>query len=404
MRFKLNGAALAVAVLSACLIAGQPARADNYQVRDGAGVAQSFCSRTWGALHYPCHLMFGLFGSTPTPVAVDADGNFKVSIQNATLPSNASTASAQAAGNASLSAIDAKLADQATAAKQDLANASAASIVTNTTSILTQATAAATGLGTPAQAAWSGSGAGSLIEVEKYSAAKIEAARALMQAGNVNLANIDADLGLASESACATDTGACSLTALLKRANERLGSIATGPLPVTCISGCSGSGGGGTGDLDAVTETLGSTTVLRNAIYDAAGNPVDWNAPVSTNLAAATTGGSTKYGYQSAASTNSTLVSAGAHTLHQLTLINTTATIYYLRLYDAALAPTCSSGTNFAYTIPIPASTSGAGVSVPLGPFGQAFTNGLAFCLTGGPTGTDNTAAATGVFLIASYK
>lgn len=377
-------------------------------MRDGAGVSQSFCSRTWGALHYPCHLMFGLFGSTPTPVAVDADGNFKVNVQNATLPSNASTLTAQSAGNNSLSSIDGKLSDQATAAKQDTGNASAAQIVTNTGAISTQATAVAAGIGAPAQGAWSGAGSGTLIEVEKYTASKVEASRALSVTANSSLANIDADLGSASESACTSDTGSCSVTALLKRATERLGSIAVGPLAVNCVEGCGGSGGGG-GDASAanqlaVQEALGGKTVNRAAIYDAAGNPVDWTAPVQTNLSAATTGGCTPYGYQSAATTNATAVATGARTLCSLTVINTTGTISYLRLYNLGAAPTCSSSTGFAYTVPIPAATSGAGVAPDLGPFGQAFPAGLGFCLTGGPTGTDNTAATAGVFVVASYK
>lgn len=225
---------------------------------------------------------------------------------------------------------------------------------------------------------------------------------------------------------------------------------------VDCVTGCSGGGGGGsttmtataaapsytegstsnplssnlTGDLRVIAKqngtwsvnlgtigtaataanqtatqgTFGAQTANKTVIYDGTGALVDWSAPVPINLASATTGGSTKYGYQSAASTNSTLVASGARTFHHVTLINTTASLYYLRMYDAAAAPTCSSGTNFAYSIPIPASTTGSGVQISFGPFGQAFTNGLAFCLTGGGSSTDNTNAAVGVFAIMSYK
>ena len=131
---------------------------------------------------------------------------------------------------------------------------------------------------------------------------------------------------------------------------------------------------------------------------------MDWNAPVSTNLAAATTGGCTPYGLQSTASNNATSVATGARTLCGLTLINTSASVSYARFYNLATAPTCSSSAGFVYSVPIPASTTGAGVSLDFGSFGQAFSAGLALCITGGGGSTDNTNAATGVFVIASYK
>jgi hypothetical protein len=106
--------------------------------------------------------------------------------------------------------------------------------------------------------------------------------------------------------------------------------------------------------------------------------------------------------YQSAASVNSTLVLAGWRTLESITVINTTAAIYYLKLYNKATAPTC--GTDVPIQVyPIPASTAGNGVSIPLG-VGLGFPLGLGFCLTGGVADNDTTSAATGVIINMGYK
>lgn len=192
-------------------------------------------------------------------------------------------------------------------------------------------------------------------------------------------------------------TGNASITSVLKSMRGQLAS----PLTVNLgtIAGVATAA-----NQTSVQGTFGAQTANKSVIYDSTGATVDWSAPVTTNLASATIGGSTKYGYQSAASTNSTLVASGARTFHHVTLINTTGSLYYLRMYDAGSAPTCSSATNFAYTIPIPASTTGAGAQIQFGAYGQAYTNGLAFCITGGGSSTDNTSAATGVFVIMSYK
>jgi len=105
----------------------------------------------------------------------------------------------------------------------------------------------------------------------------------------------------------------------------------------------------------------------------------------------------------SAASTNATSVKASPGNVYGYSLVNTTATVYYLRMYNLAAAPTCSSATGFVETLPIPASTTGAGLQ-RVQPNGQTFSTGIAFCLTGGGASTDNTNAATGVYLTILYK
>lgn len=113
-------------------------------------------------------------------------------------------------------------------------------------------------------------------------------------------------------------------------------------------------------------------------------------------------GCSTSY-ITSAASTNATLIAGVPGNICGYSLVNTTATIYYLRMYNLASIPTCSSATGFVESIPIPASTSGAGIQrTEIG--GQAFSTGMSYCLTGAGASTDNSNAATGVYISIRYK
>jgi hypothetical protein len=105
----------------------------------------------------------------------------------------------------------------------------------------------------------------------------------------------------------------------------------------------------------------------------------------------------------SAATTNSTNCKNAAGNVYGFRFVNTTGTIYYLRMYNSSSAPTCSSATGFIESIPIPASTSGAGFAF-LEPMGEAYTTGISFCFTGGSSSTDNTSAAVGVFGTILYR
>jgi hypothetical protein len=100
--------------------------------------------------------------------------------------------------------------------------------------------------------------------------------------------------------------------------------------------------------------------------------------------------------YLSAASTNSTLVLNRPSLVKMINAVNTTATLYYLKLYNKATAPTCNTDVP-VLTVPVPASaTGGAPVQIPI-PDGLLFPLGVGFCLTGGIADNDNTSAATGV-------
>jgi hypothetical protein len=110
----------------------------------------------------------------------------------------------------------------------------------------------------------------------------------------------------------------------------------------------------------------------------------------------------TPYHYLSLASTNSTLVAGRQTALYNTTVINTTATIYYLKLYDKATAPTCGTDTP-VHTFPIPVTTAQPVIittnTTPIG-----FNNGLGFCLTGLIADADTTVAAVGVAINFDYR
>jgi hypothetical protein len=119
--------------------------------------------------------------------------------------------------------------------------------------------------------------------------------------------------------------------------------------------------------------------------------------------AAAPDGAAANCALISTASTNATNCKASAGVLYDLSAVNTTATVVYLRLYNLAAAPTCSSATGFIETIPVPASTTGAGI-VRTFPVGRAYTTGVGACVTGGGSSTDNTNAVAGVYVSLGYK
>jgi hypothetical protein len=96
--------------------------------------------------------------------------------------------------------------------------------------------------------------------------------------------------------------------------------------------------------------------------------------------------------FLSGASTNATLVMTGNASLKTLAGGNSTATVYFLKLYDKATIPVC--GTDVPkLTIPLPANQT---TPIDFGN-GAIFPQGLGFCLTGAIADNDTTAAAAGV-------
>lgn len=167
-----------------------------------------------------------------------------------------------------------------------------------------------------------------------------------------------------------------------------------------------GNGVTGTGS-QRVTIASDNTAFSVNAVESGTwtvqpGNTANTTPWLVQTVPGTTNGGST-CNLQSAATTNATNCKASAGTLYGYEIVNTTATIYYLRLYNSASAPTCSSATGFIRSIPIPASSAGAGVERDMS-VGESYGTGLGFCLTGGGSSTDNTSAATGLYISLLYK
>lgn len=108
----------------------------------------------------------------------------------------------------------------------------------------------------------------------------------------------------------------------------------------------------------------------------------------------------------SAASTNATSCKGSAGNFYGFEIYNTTTTVYYLRLYNTASAPTCSSSTGFIRSIPIPPAGSAGQVGgiVSNLVFPTNYGTGIGYCITGGSSSTDNTNAATGIFGEVRYE
>lgn len=99
---------------------------------------------------------------------------------------------------------------------------------------------------------------------------------------------------------------------------------------------------------------------------------------------------SQKFLLVSAATTNATLVSAGAHELTGYALVNNGASFAYVKLYDVSSAPTVGTTTPVA-VLPVPPS-SGANVSFPEP---VLFTSGIGLGITGGIANSDTTAVSS---------
>lgn len=98
------------------------------------------------------------------------------------------------------------------------------------------------------------------------------------------------------------------------------------------------------------------------------------------------------YTLSSAATTNSTLVQAGASQLMTLVATNISAAVIWLKIFNKATAPTV--GTD-APVLLIPIAVN-AVVSLDLGTMGIAFPLGLGLCVTTGSANSNTGAVALG--------
>lgn len=102
--------------------------------------------------------------------------------------------------------------------------------------------------------------------------------------------------------------------------------------------------------------------------------------------------------YLSAATNNSTLVLGRSSVVKMVHAVNTTATLYYLKLYNKATAPTCGTDVP-VFVAALPASATGGAPVSPDVSDGLFFPLGVGFCIVAGIADNDNTSAATGITL-----
>lgn len=100
----------------------------------------------------------------------------------------------------------------------------------------------------------------------------------------------------------------------------------------------------------------------------------------------------------SAASTNATSLKASAGTIYLIYAVNLNAAVRYLKLYNKATSPTVGTDTPVA-TLPIPASATGAGFVLPIGP-GADFSTGIAYATTTGIADSDTGAVAANEIIL----
>jgi hypothetical protein len=123
--------------------------------------------------------------------------------------------------------------------------------------------------------------------------------------------------------------------------------------------------------------------------------------PLFETPTAGPSGGATAYPvFQPTASDNHQVVKNGAGTLYGFTVTNNSATVNYIRFYNAGTGFNgCNSATNAIKQYAIPASTSVGGISVHY-TVGIAFSAGISICVTSGYALTDTTAATAGAMSV----
>lgn len=179
-------------------------------------------------------------------------------------------------------------------------------------------------------------------------------------------------LGAKADAACATSGGTCSLIALQKYLNQQ-----------------------------STTSIPAGSNIIGNV-------RIDQTAPGTSNAVQAIpgiAGGLSVYFVQPGGSDNHANIKNGAGQVYKISVTNNSATINYLRLYNAASGFNgCNSATNLVYQMAVPASTSGAGYSDSWEQ-GIAFATGISICVTSGYATNDTTAAtASAMSVNIGYK
>lgn len=162
------------------------------------------------------------------------------------------------------------------------------------------------------------------------------------------------------------------------------------------------TGGGGLPANAATASNQTDGSQKTQVYYGGTTTPILPTDVAPVNIRAAATNGTTGCLILSAASTNAQSCGTAPTAWYGGRIFNTTTTVYYLRRYNTAGTPTCSSATGFIDAIPIPPASAAGSVggfiqSLTVGET-ATFTTGLGWCITGGSSSTDNTNAAVGIF------
>ncbi len=149
-----------------------------------------------------------------------------------------------------------------------------------------------------------------------------------------------------------------------------------------------------------VLGTIGLANVVGNALpVYSTGNTNALEMTTRGALKIVNYGGASVSGkFVSAASNNSTLVSATVSVVYDIQAYNNSATIAYFKVYNKATAPTCGTDVPVA-TYLIPASTNGAGTNITF-MSGLGLGLGFGYCLTTGIADTDNTSTAANTVVV----
>lgn len=168
-------------------------------------------------------------------------------------------------------------------------------------------------------------------------------------------------------------------------ADKNLQTAVEAPIPACATSPC--------------TQVIGAFTQFQGTTALSATNP-SFAAPIPT-----TAGGLSNYNVQPGASDNHVVIKAGAGQVYKIEAFNNSATVNYVRLYNATTGFNgCNSATNLVWQGIIPASTSGAGLSSSWD-LGIAFATGISICVTSGYAQTDTTnATASALIVNVGYK
>lgn len=196
----------------------------------------------------------------------------------------------------------------------------------------------------------------------------------------------------------ATAGGVGSVSAKLRLVTTQLGTLATA---LTTINSTLGSPFQASASIANTTfaATQGTAANL-NATVVGTGTFATQAAPTPV-----TTGGVSVYFVQPTASDNHVVIKAGAGQVYKIMVTNNSATVNYLRLYNATTGFNgCNSATNLQYQVAIPASTTVGGIADSWD-LGMAFATGISICVTSGYATTDTTnATATAMSVNIGYK